>query len=47
MDAKLGAEMLDVFLNTGFDVGERHHRMINEINMIENGAIDAEILKDN
>jgi len=47
VDAKLGAEILDVFLNTDFDEGERHHRRVNEINMIENGAIDAEIFKDN
>jgi ribose 5-phosphate isomerase RpiB len=47
VDAKLGAEILDIFLNTGFDEGERHHRRVNEINMIENGAIDAEIFKDN
>ena len=46
VDAKLGAEILDVFLNTGFDEGERHQRRINEIKMIENGAIDAEIFKD-
>jgi len=46
VDAKLGAEILDVFLNTGFDVGERHHRRIDEIRMIENGATDDEIFKD-
>ena len=46
VDAKLGAEILDVFLNTDFDVGERHHRRIDEIRMIENGATDDEIFKD-
>ncbi|MCL5984977.1 MAG: ribose 5-phosphate isomerase B [Actinobacteria bacterium] len=46
VDAKLGTVILDVFLNTDFDEGERHHRRVNEINMIENGAIDAEVFKD-
>lgn len=46
VDAKLGTEILDAFLNTEFDIGERHHRRVDEIKMIENGAIDAEIFKD-
>lgn len=43
MGAGLANELVDVFLNTEFEGGERHVRRIAQISAIENGTFNTEV----
>ncbi|MBP9989348.1 MAG: ribose 5-phosphate isomerase B [Ruminococcus sp.] len=43
MGAGLAIELVDVFLNTPFEGGERHVRRIGQITEIENGTFNPEV----